>query len=158
MLVDALLVWLHLLSAAFWVGGMACMQFAVRPAAGAALEPPPRLAMMSATLGRFFAGVGVAIAVLVASGAALVARAGGWEALPWSVHAMAALGLAMVAVFGHVRYAAYPRVRRAVAAGDFAAAGAALPAIRRLVNLNLALGVLVFAVAVVGRALPATGA
>lgn len=157
MLVNALLVWLHLLCAAFWVGGMACMQFAVRPAAGLALEPPPRLKMMSATLGRFFAGVSVAVVLLAASGALLVARLGGWEALHWSVHAMAALGLAMIAIYGHVRFAAYPRVQRAVQAGDLAAAAAGLPLIRRLVNVNLALGVLVFAVAVVGRALPASG-
>ena len=154
MLVDALLVWIHLLSAAFWVGGMACMQFAVRPAAGEALEPPPRLKLMSAALGRFLAGVAVAIVLILATGSMLIARAGGLAAVHWSIHAMLATGLAMMAIYGHLRFAAYPRLRRAVAAGEFSTAGAALPAIRRLVNLNLALGVAVFALAIVG---PATG-
>ena len=153
MLVDASLVWIHLLSAAFWVGGMGCMQFAVRPAAVEALEPAPRLRLMSAVLGRFLAGVAVAIGLILASGALLVARAGGLGAVHWSVHAMLATGLAMMAIYGHLRFAAYPRLRRAIAAGELAAAGAALPGIRRLVNLNLVLGVTVFALAIVGPAL-----
>ena len=65
---------------------------------------------------------------------------------------MLATGLAMMAIYGHLRLAAYPRLRRAVAAGEFAAAGAALPGIRRLVNLNLVLGVAVFALAIIGPA------
>ena len=155
MLADALLVWIHLLSAAFWVGGMGCMQLAVRPAAIEALEPPPRLQLMSAVLGRFLAGVAVAIVLILASGTLLILRAGGLGAVHWSVHAMLATGLAMVAIYGHLRFAAYPRLRRAVEAREFPAAGAALPGIRRLVNLNLALGVAVFGLAIVG---PATGA
>ena len=86
---------------------------------------------------------------------AVPAFAGGLGAVHWSVHAMLATGLAMMAIYGHLRFAAYPRLRRAVEAREFPAAGAALPGIRRLVNLNLALGVAVFALAIVG---PATGA
>ncbi len=37
------LLFLHLASAVFWVGGMAVMHFAVRPAAVSTLEPPKRL-------------------------------------------------------------------------------------------------------------------
>lgn len=149
----ALLVLLHVLTAAAWVGGMAALHFAVRPAAALTLEPPQRLAFLSAALGRFFGLVTLAIALLLGSGFALIARGGGMATLHWSVHAMLALGLAMVAIFGHLHLAAHPRLQRAVGTADWPAAATALAAIRRLVAINLALGTLVFAVAIVGPAL-----
>jgi uncharacterized membrane protein len=148
----ALLLCLHLLAAAFWVGGMATIVWAVRPAAIQVLEGPPlRLQLLSATLARFFPLVLVAIVVLLGSGLLMLGLLGGRA--HWSVHAMAALGLLMMALFAHIRWALFPRLQRAVAAQTWAAAGAALNAIRPLVNLNLGLGCLVFVVAVVGRAL-----
>lgn len=148
----ALLLCLHLLAAAFWVGGMATIVLAVRPAAIQVLDAPPlRLQMLGATLARFFALVLVAIAILLASGLLMLALLGGRA--HWSVHAMLALGLLMMALFAHIRWALFPRLQRAVAAQAWANAGAALNAIRPLVNLNLGLGCLVFVVAVLGRAL-----
>lgn len=152
-ILHALLLFLHLVAAAWWVGGMAAMHFAVRPAAVATLEPPLRLPFLAATLARFFVGVSTAIAVLLASGLLMVALAGGFARVHWSVHAMLALGLLMMALFLHLRFAPYPRLRRAVAARDWPLAAANLNLIRKLVALNLALGVTVFALAVVGRAL-----
>lgn len=150
---QALLLLLHLLSAAFWVGGMAVMHFAVRPSAVAVLEPPLRLPLMAQTLSRFFAGVSVAIVALLASGLAMIWLAGGFARVHWSVHAMLALGLVMMAVFLHIRFAPYPRLLRAVAGREWPVAGAQLNMIRRLVELNLVLGVTVFALAIVGRVL-----
>lgn len=147
-----LLLFLHLLAAAFWVGGMATMHFAVRPAAMATLEPPLRLPLMAAALSRFFVGVSIAIGVLLASGLLMVWLAGGFARVHWSVHAMFTVGLVMMALFFHVRFAPYPRLTRAVAAREWPVAAANLNTIRKLVALNLALGVLVFALAVVGRA------
>lgn len=153
MLVAALLL-VHVLSAAFWVGGMATVHLAVRPAAAQALsEPPRRLALMHAVLDRFFLGVTLAIVALLASGFALIALAGGFAVQPPRVHAMTGLGLVMTAIFGVIRLRHYPRLQRGVAAGDWPAAGAALNAIRQLVAVNLVLGVLVFAAALLGRAL-----
>ena len=60
-------LFVHLLCAAFWVGGMALMHFAVRPAAVATLEPPLRLRMMAATLRRFFVGVDASVTLLSVS-------------------------------------------------------------------------------------------
>ena len=150
-MLQALLLLLHLMSAAFWVGGMAAMHFAVRPSAIAVLEPPLRLPLMAQALSRFFAGVSVAIVVLLASGLGRVWLAGGFARVHWSVHAMLTIGLVMMAVFLHVRLAPYPRLVRAVAAREWPVGGAQLDLIRRLVVLNLALGVLVFALAIVGR-------
>ncbi|VTU15413.1 putative integral membrane protein [Variovorax sp. PBL-H6] len=148
----AILLLLHLLSATFWVGGMAVMHFAVRPSAVAVLEPPLRLPLMAQTLSRFFAGVSVAIVLLLASGLGMVWLAGGFARVHWGVHAMLALGLVMMAVFLHIRFAPYPRLLRAVAGREWPVAAAQLNTIRMLVELNLALGVVVFALAIVGRA------
>ena len=52
---------------------------------------------------------------------------------------MAALGLVMMAVFGHIRFALFKRLNNSVNAQDWAAAGKALGQIRPLVALNLAL-------------------
>ena len=73
----AVLLCLHLIAAAFWVGGMAALHFAVRPAAIDRLEPPQRLAFFDAALGRFFAGVTAAIVVILVSGPAMIVLAGG---------------------------------------------------------------------------------
>ncbi len=152
-LLSAFLLCLHLLAASLWVGGMATMHFAVRPAAAVTLEPPLRLPFMTAALGRFFGWVSVAVLLLLATGFAMVGMAGGFARVHWSVHAMLALGLVMMALFGHLRFGAYPKLRRQVAAFDWAAAAVQLHSIRSLVVVNLALGVLVFIVAIVGRAL-----
>ena len=66
---------------------------------------------------------------------------------------MLALGLLMVAVFLHIRFAPYPRLLRAAASREWPVAAAQLNMIRRLVELNLALGVAVFVLAIVGRVL-----
>ena len=152
LLISSLLC-VHLLAAAFWVGGMATMHFAVRPAAVAVLEPPLRLPFMAAALGRFLGWVGGAIVLLLLTGFAMVAMAGGFARVHWSVHAMLALGLVMMAMYGHIRFAGFPKLARFVASRDWPAAGKALATIRMLVAINLALGVLVFVIAVVGRVL-----
>lgn len=145
------LICLHLLAAAWWVGGMAVMHFAVRPAAVQTLEPPQRLPFMAAALGRFFATVNIAVAVLLASGFALLHLAGGWAAAHWGVRAMFALGLLMTAVYLHIRLALHPRLQRAVAERSWPHAAAQLNAIRVRVAFNLALGTLVFVLAAAAR-------
>ena len=147
----ALLIFLHLLAAAFWVGGMAAMHFAVRPAAVATLEPPLRLPFMADALSRFFVGVSIAIGTLLASGLWMVMLAGGFARVHWGVHAMFGIGLLMTALFLHLRFAPYRRLQRAVAAREWPAAAANLGTIRKLVATNLALGVAVFALALAGR-------
>jgi uncharacterized membrane protein len=149
----ATLLLVHLLAATFWVGGMACMHFAVRPAAVARLDPPQRLPFMTAALARFFTGVTVTVVVILVTGLAMIFGRGGFGAAHWSVHAMFTLGLVMMAVFGHIRWAVYPRLQRAVDSSEWKAAAPVLDGIRRLVALNLVLGVVVYGIATVGRVL-----
>jgi uncharacterized membrane protein len=143
---------LHMLAAAYWVGGMAALLHAVRPAAIETLDGPARPALLAAALARFLTGVAAAIVVLLLSGMTMVLLAGGLSRVHWSVHAMLAIGIAMMALFGHVRFAPYARLQRAVEAQDWPTAAHHLGTIRRVVAVNLALGIVVFVVAIVGRA------
>lgn len=145
----ALLKTLHLLSVILWVGGMLFAHFFLRPALPL-LEPPARLALMQAVLGRFFTAVLVASLLAVGTGWAMwQAQALAAPPLGWWV--MAVVGSAMLAIFLVIRLRLFPRfVRAAVGGGPPAAA--ALAAIRRWVGVNLVLGI---AIVVVLRMAPA---
>jgi uncharacterized membrane protein len=132
----ALVKFAHLAAAIVWMGGMAFMLLALRPALGV-LPPPHRLPLVAGALQRFFALVWTAIAVLLASGAVLLMNAG---RAPLGWHVMAGLGLVMFAVFAHLFFAPYRRLRRAVDASDWPAAGAQMQAIPRLAMANFVLG------------------
>ena len=152
----ALLVALHVLAAVIWVGGMFFAYMALRPVAASLLEPPLRLPLWSRTFARFFPWVWAAVVALPASGWTLIlGYFGGLGATPVRVHVMNAVGTLMILIFLHVWFAPYRRLREAVAAQDWPAGGRALARIRRLVGLNLALGLFVVAVAAGGRYLGA---
>ncbi len=150
----ALLKTLHVLSIIVWVGGMVFAHFFLRPAV-AALEPPVRLRLMHEVLARFFRVVLVASWLTLGSGlwmlgrvAKQVVQSGGQFSMPLSWTLMAVLGVLMVAIFMHIRFALHKRMGRALEAADLAAAGAALAQIRRWVSVNLALGILIVVVTV----------
>ena len=75
---------------------------------------------------------------------------GGFSQVGIFVHLMQVLGLVMIAIFLHVYFAPYQRLNRAVAAQDFAAAGTYLGQIRRLIGINLILGLITIATAAWG--------
>ena len=133
---------LHVLAIVVWIGGMAFAHFFLRPAV-AALEPPARVGLMHDVLGRFFAAVLAVVVVVLASGLAMIGlvHASGGSSMPWTWTAMTVLGLVMMAIFDHIRFALYRRLQRAVAAKDWPAGGAALATIRTWVGVNLAIGV-----------------
>jgi uncharacterized membrane protein len=143
---------IHLLSIIVWIGGMVFAHFFLRPAT-LSLEPPQRVRLMHDVLQRFFAAVSVAVVVVLGSGLWMMGRvakqtvqAGGSFAMPLDWTLMATLGLVMMAIFGHIRFALFKRLQRAVAASDWAAGGKALGSIRTLVGVNLALGVVIVVV------------
>ena len=142
----------QVLSIIVWIGGMVFAHFFLRPAT-LTLEPPQRVRLMHDVLQRFFAAVSVAVVVVLGSGLWMIGRvarqaaqAGGSFAMPLDWTIMATLGLVMMALFGHIRFALFKRLQRAVAASDWATGGQALGSIRTLVGVNLALGVLIVAV------------
>ena len=142
----ALLLLLHILSAVIWVGGMFFAHQMVRPSVGA-LDPSVRLPLWRRIFGRFFTWVWGAVALLLGSGL-------GMQALGVSglhVQIMEGLGVVMMLAFGHLYFAPWKRFRRAVDGADFGAAAAQLNQIRRIVEFNLALGLIVVAVGATGR-------
>lgn len=145
---------LHALAAAIWVGGMAFAYAILRPVAGAVLEGAERLRLWRGVFGRFFAVVWAAIVVLLASGYYMVLATGGFAVAGVHVHAMHALGLAMALIFVYVFCVPWRRFRRSVDAHDPATAAAALARIRRLVAVNLVLGLVVVAIGASGRYWP----
>lgn len=142
---------LHILAAVIWVGGMFFAYVALRPAAAGLLEPPLRLPLWSQTFARFFPWVWVAIVVLPLTGYWMILGPfEGFANVGLYVHVMQALGWVMIVIFLHVYFAPFQRMNRAIAAGDFKAAGAQLAQIRRLVGVNLILGLVTITIATGG--------
>lgn len=147
------LLFLHLLGVTVWVGGMFLMHMVVRPSAAELLAPPQRLPFLSLVLGRFFNWVGLAILLILLSGLGILHQMRAWDEMSPAIYAMTTIGLLMMGLFGHIRFASYPRLRSAVEGTDWAAAGAALSRIRHLVAVNLVLGLLTIGLATLGRLL-----
>ncbi|MEO8858140.1 MAG: CopD family protein [Burkholderiaceae bacterium] len=143
----------HLLAIVFWVGGMAFAHFSLRPAV-LALEPPVRLGLMRAVLGRFFAVVTPAVFIVLLSGVGMMgifsmraAQSGASVSMPIGWIVMAVLGLLMMVIYAYVRLALYKRLRSAVLEGKWTLGATALAGIRVWVRANLALGMVVIVVA-----------
>jgi uncharacterized membrane protein len=139
----------HVLSIVVWVGGMVFAHFFLRPAV-AALQPPDRLSLMHAVLGRFFKAVLWLSTWAVVSGVWMIGRvakeavqSGGSFQMPLSWTVMATVGLAMWLIFGHIRFVLYKRMSGAVVSADWPAAGASLASIRQWVLVNMVLGLLI---------------
>jgi uncharacterized membrane protein len=142
---------LHVIGVVVWVGGMFFAYMTLRPATAVLLEPPQRLPLWQATLSRFFTWVWIAVGLIVVSSAWMLVALGGMRSVGVYVHIMLAIGVVMMLIFAHVFFAPYRRLTRAVQAKDWPAGGAALAQIRKLVGLNLILGLLTVAVAILGR-------
>lgn len=144
-------LFLHVLSVVVWVGGMFFAYMALRPVAASVLEPPQRLTLWAGVFGKFFPWVWLSVALILLTGLHMLMVFGGMAA-PHYAMTMLVLGVVMMAIFAHVFFAPYGRLKRAVAAQDWKAGGAALGQIRRLIGINLILGLLTIAVVFLGRA------
>jgi uncharacterized membrane protein len=139
---------LHLLAALVWVGGMFFAWMILRPAAVSALEAPARLKLWLEVFQRFFYWVWAAVIVLPITGVGMLnLRFAGFETAPRYVHIMIGLYIAMLALFLRVQALQLPELRRAVAAEDWPSGGAVLGRIRRLVGINLILGLVLIGIA-----------
>ena len=142
---------LHVLSAVVWVGGMFAAYVCLRPAAGP-LEPPHRLALWRRFFQKFFPWVWVSVILLVGSGYwMLVEYFGGFANAPPYVNIMQALGWLMVVLFAVLFHGPWLRFKRAVDAQDWPAAGTHLNLIRRIIAINLPLGLIVVFIGGTGR-------
>jgi len=144
----AMLYALHVLAATVWVGGMFFAWMVLRPAAVAVLQAPERLRLWADVFRRFFVWVWVAVLVLPISGIGMWhMRFGPLESAPRYVHIMAGLYLVMLALFLRIQLLQLPALKRAIEGEQWPAGGTALGKIRRLVGVNLILGLLVVALA-----------
>ena len=142
----------HLLAVIIWVGGMFFAYVVLRPAAVETLDPPQRLSLWNAVFRRFFDVVWFAVGAILVTGLYMVYQYGGLTHAPRHVVIMLALGLAMIAIYGYVFFGCYVQLSLHVAKQRWKEAGEQLGKIRKLVAVNLALGLLTVAVALVGMA------
>ncbi|HMA10649.1 MAG TPA: DUF4149 domain-containing protein [Steroidobacteraceae bacterium] len=145
-------LFLHVLSVVVWVGGMFFAYMALRPVAASVLEPPLRLALWAGVFGRFFPWVWASVGLILLTGLHMLMKLGG-TAAPYYAWTMLALGMVMMLIFGHVFFAPYKKLKRAVGEQNWKAGGAALAQIRQLIGINLSLGLLTIVVVFLGRAL-----
>ncbi len=145
-------LFLHVLSVVVWVGGMFFAYMALRPVAASVLEPPQRLTLWAGVFDKFFVWVWTAVILILVSGLYMLNLMGGMSA-PHYMKTMLVLGVVMMLIFGHVFFAPYRKLRRAVEAQDWKVGGTALGQIRRLVGINLIIGLVTITVVFAGRAL-----
>ena len=139
---------LHLLAALIWVGGMFFAWMILRPAAASALQGPERLKLWLEVFPRFFYWVWAAVIVLPVSGVGMLHLGfAGFDNAPRYVQVMMGLYIVMLALFLRVQILQLPALRNAVGAADWASGATVLAGIRRLVGINLILGLLVVAMA-----------
>lgn len=143
-----LLYALHVLAALIWVGGMFFAWMILRPAAVEILQPPERLRLWASVFQRFFRWVWLAVIVLPISGVGLLhLRFAGLETAPRYVQIMMGLYLAMLALFLRVQLLQLPSLQQAITAQNWPEGGAVLGRIRRVVGINLLLGLALVAMA-----------
>ncbi|QDL39361.1 CopD family protein [Rhodoferax sediminis] len=135
---------LHLSGAIVWLGGMAFMLWALRPVATAQLQPPARLPLLAGVLTRFFSVAWISVGLLALTGATMLGSVGMKNA-PVGWHLMMGIGLLMFAIFGHLYFGPFSRMKKAVAQADWPQAGQQIARIHPLVVLNFALGWLAIA-------------
>ncbi|MBC7719244.1 MAG: CopD family protein [Chitinophagaceae bacterium] len=138
---SALMKFLHIAAAIVWLGGVSFMLFALRSAAAELLAPPQRLPLIAQVLRRFFVLVWVSIGTLLVSGLWMLLGAGMKNA-PIGWHIMLGIGLLMFALFGHLYFGPFRRLKLAVAAANWPEGGKRTGQIAMLAQVNLVLGVL----------------
>jgi len=141
---------IHLLAALIWVGGMFFAYVVLRPAAVDVLEPPQRLRLWDTVFRRFFVWVWGAVAILLVSGLYMIYLYGGMAHVGSHIHFMLLLGLVMIAIYLYVYYGCYVPFKGLVAKQSWKEAGEMLGRIRKLIAVNLTLGMLTVCVAMIG--------
>ena len=133
----------HVLCAVIWVGGMFFAYLILRPSLSV-LEPPQRIALHAQVFRRFFLIVWHAMPLIILSGLGIILFVqGGMAGAHWNVHVMLLLGLVMAGVFLALFFGPYRTFRDAPGPVP-------LDAIRKLIGVNLVLGLVTTVIAVLG--------
>lgn len=142
---------IHMLSIVVWVGGMFFAYVVLRPSAAEVLQPPERLKLWDKVFKSFFNWVWLSVFLVLVSGFYMIYLMGGFAGLPLYINLMLLTGIAMMLIYIYVFFKCYVPFNRNVAKQEWPAAGAMLVTIRKLVALNLSIGLLTIAVVVIGR-------
>lgn len=141
----------HAIFAAVWVGGMVFAYMVLRPSVDE-LEPPVKLALLAAVFRRFFIWVWHAVVLMPLTGyAVLFWTYGGFAGSGMHIHLMQATGWVMIAIYLSLFFGPYKRFKTAVAAENWPAAGQHLPTVRRLIAINMIIGLVTIAIGASGR-------
>ncbi len=147
----ALLIALHVLAVVVWVGGMFFAYLVLRQSAGP-LEPEARLTLWHRVFRRFFPWVWSSIVLLLASGYGMIfLYFGGFAGAGLDINVMQGIGIVMMLLFLHLFFGPWRRFSDAVEKEAFPEAGNHLAQIRRIVAVNLVLGLLTIIVGASGR-------
>ena len=147
---ESVLKALHVLGAVLWVGGMAFALLVLRPSLGV-LEPAQRLALHNQVFDRFFRIVWHVMPIVLLTGYAMLFFVyGGFGSVDAAVHLMHLFGLIMAAVFVYIFFVPWPAMRAALEAGDRPGAASAVDRVRKLILVNLLLGLATVAIAPFG--------
>lgn len=134
---------LHIAASIVWLGGIVFMLYCLRPAANS-LQPPQRLPLIARVLKNFFWLVWAGIAILLLTGLVMLLGVGMKNA-PIGWHLMLGIGIIMFALFGHLYFGPFRRLKNAVAAQDWVEGGRRVGQIATLATVNLALGAMAIA-------------
>jgi uncharacterized membrane protein len=141
---------LHLMGVIIWVGGMFFTHMILRPVLNEQIEPHQRLPLLLNVFDRFFPWVWGAVITILASGYWMLftqyeSDSGFWLSI------MSVVGTIMAAIFIFVYAIPYHQLETALKSDDMPNAVTAISLIRRLILVNLSLGILVTLVAMFGK-------
>ena len=134
---------LHLLCAVLWVGGLFFAYVVLRPSL-AAIEAPQRMLLHTRVFKKFFLVVWHAMPLILITGFAMLGLNWNMATAPWQIHAMLGTGLLMAAVFLATFFGPYRQFRRTTDRNRMASR---LDGIRKLIGVNLVLGLITVIVA-----------
>lgn len=144
-----ILLTLHILAFTLWIGGLFFAHLILRPVLNQLLDPPLRLTILGQVLQRFFHWIWISILILWTTGLALIfGYHGGMAEVHWSVHTMLTLSLIMTLLFIYVVFIPFPHLK---SMADLPKASQALGTIRKIVVINLSLGIIIILITLLGK-------
>jgi len=141
---------IHTLAAVIWVGGMFFAHLALRPAV-AEMPAAERLGLWRRVLPRFFAWVWASIIALLVTGyGVIVFGYSGFGALPLHINIMQTTGLLMILLYAYLFMGPWQSFQKRMDGNDIAGAAAEQARIRRVISINLPLGLFTAAIGATG--------
>ena len=136
----------HLLGMAIWVGGSAYTLAVLRPSLGL-LDQTQRVSVSLQTLKRFFGLIWYVMPLVLLTGWSMeIFREGGFAHADWHINTMQTLAIVMAATFLWAFYGPFQRARRAIRPQP-----KTFETIRSLIGANLATGTVIVIVAALGH-------